>query len=162
MKTKSKKAFCTTGACHTAHTVETISHAFFSCPEVQPAVTWFFNLWDTLHPSHCPPRTVEVLLADDPRGFFFRVGTNYSQVGTKRKETRKGNRRTRQNKQTNRSQRRKTSPSSPTPPTSDAGAMTIQRADVLQTPGPPHPRELCGGPGVATAMSPAPLFFFFF
>ena len=48
-------AYCTSGACHTAHTEETISHAFFTCPEVQPAVTWFVNLWDTLCPSHCPP-----------------------------------------------------------------------------------------------------------
>lgn len=63
-------------ACCTAHTcghgaaLETLTHAFLECPEVQPAVDWALATWELLAgPQAAVPRTAAFLLADDPAGW---------------------------------------------------------------------------------------------
>ena len=58
-------ASCAAPTCSTAHVAEDITHAFFSCPEVQPAVTWMFDTWQHLS-GLTVPRLTRVFLADDP------------------------------------------------------------------------------------------------
>ena len=58
-------AACSAPACNSTHTAEDITHAFFSCPEVQPAIDWFFDTWHALSDVDVP-RLPSILLADDP------------------------------------------------------------------------------------------------
>ena len=64
-------ACCSSPACCSAGTLENISHTFFTCPEVQPVVTWFSDTWMALNPllvppAGLPPLPCSVFLADDP------------------------------------------------------------------------------------------------
>jgi len=48
--------------------IETLTHAFLDCPEAAPAVDWLRETWRCL--TGVPvPRTAQVLLADDLRGW---------------------------------------------------------------------------------------------
>jgi hypothetical protein len=50
--------------------LETLTHAFLECPEVQPAVEWALATWERLAgPEAAVPRTAAFLLADDPAGW---------------------------------------------------------------------------------------------
>ena len=59
-------ACCSSPFCLLSLTVETISHAFFSCPEVIPVISWFFDTWDVLSGLPPAPRSIFVFLAGDP------------------------------------------------------------------------------------------------
>ena len=65
-------SYCSSPACHAAHSVENISHAFFDCPEVQPCIAWMFDTWDALCPTFTPPRSIDILLADVPHPWLAR------------------------------------------------------------------------------------------
>ena len=56
---------CSAPACLASHVDENITHAFFSCPEVQPAVAWMYDTWQHLS-GIVVPRVPRVFLADDP------------------------------------------------------------------------------------------------
>ena len=58
-------AACTAPDCLASHSPETITHALFSCPEVQPAIAWFFDSWHALSGVDVP-RLPSILIADDP------------------------------------------------------------------------------------------------
>ena len=45
--------------------VETLTHAFLTCPAVVPVVDWLFDTWRSLT-GMALPRRAELLLADDP------------------------------------------------------------------------------------------------
>jgi hypothetical protein len=46
--------------------LETLSHAFLTCPAVAPAATWLCDVFGTVSGQPPPPATPQVLLADDP------------------------------------------------------------------------------------------------
>jgi hypothetical protein len=45
---------------------ETLSHAFVGCPVAEGATRWLCDVWERIEGGHRPPRSVAVLLADDP------------------------------------------------------------------------------------------------
>ena len=62
-------SLCSSPVCTASHSVETISHAFFSCPEVQPVISWLFDLWALLHPPSASTPSLSILLSDDHSGW---------------------------------------------------------------------------------------------
>jgi hypothetical protein len=61
-------SFCTAEACLLTGSIETLTHAFLECPEVQPVIDWMLETWSTLGGPPVP-RTAAFLLADDPTGW---------------------------------------------------------------------------------------------
>ena len=61
---------CSAPACRQQRFVETLTHAFLECPEVQPAVEWLRKTWEQLAGQRfAVPLTPAFLLADDPEGW---------------------------------------------------------------------------------------------
>ena len=58
-------ASCSAPACGASLTPESITHAFFDCPEVQPVIAWFFDTWRDLSGINVP-RLPSIFIADDP------------------------------------------------------------------------------------------------
>ena len=61
--------FCYSPACAPSDRLETLSHVFLECPDFAPATDWLCNTWGALTGGAAPPRTAEVLLADDLRSW---------------------------------------------------------------------------------------------
>ena len=55
---------CRAPSCIANGTVETLTHAFLTCPEVTPVIDWMLATWEQLGQPPAP-RTWQVLLADD-------------------------------------------------------------------------------------------------
>lgn len=69
---------CSAPDCRQQRCVETLTHAFLDCPEVQPAVEWLRQTWEQLAGErYAVPLTPAFLLADDPEGW---VGADDARV----------------------------------------------------------------------------------
>jgi hypothetical protein len=66
--TPDPSSLCTADGCLPTGTIETLTHAFLECPEVQPVIGWMLATWTALGGPPVP-RTAAFLLADDPTGW---------------------------------------------------------------------------------------------
>jgi len=60
-------ALCPSLACSAAGHAESLTHAFFECPDSAAAVDWLCAAWGALTGRAAPPRLASVLLADELR-----------------------------------------------------------------------------------------------
>ena len=62
-------AACTSAACQHVHVLESTQHIFLDCPDVAATAGWLIRLWSAIGTlgEAAPPRTADVLLADDQR-----------------------------------------------------------------------------------------------
>ena len=79
-----QSAQCGAPSCARAGRLETLSHAFMDCPEVEPVISWLCDTWAALAgPQAAVPRTADFLLADDPAGWGGGLDANLYRMWTR-------------------------------------------------------------------------------